>query len=75
LCFSGGRTRSPAEQTLFSRKAKLAETQREIQQEEKALQVIENDQARMRENMARVPQTSEAYKGKCSLFAEPAALR
>ncbi|HLJ91822.1 MAG TPA: DUF4139 domain-containing protein [Gemmataceae bacterium] len=46
----------------LSRKAKLAETQHEIQQEEKALQVIEKDQARMRDNMARVPPTSEAYK-------------
>jgi hypothetical protein len=46
----------------LSRKAKLAQTQREIQQEEKALQVIEKDQARMRDNMARVPPTSEAYK-------------
>src|SRR5438552_332654 len=48
--------------SAFSRKAKLAETQHEIQQEEKALQVIEKDQARMRDNMARVPPTSEAYK-------------
>jgi hypothetical protein len=46
----------------LARKAKLAETQREIQTEEKALQVIEKDQARMRANMERVPQTSEAYK-------------
>ena len=46
----------------LSRKAKLAEVQHAIQEEEKALQVIEKDQARMRDNMARVPQTSEAYK-------------
>jgi hypothetical protein len=46
----------------LARKAKLAETQHEIQNEEKALQVIEKDQARMRANMERVPQTSEAYK-------------
>jgi hypothetical protein len=46
----------------LARKAKLAETQHEIQQQEKALQVIEKDQARMRDNMARVPQTSQAYR-------------
>jgi hypothetical protein len=46
----------------LTRKAKWAETQQEIQTEEKALQVIEKDQTRMRANMERVPQTSEAYK-------------
>jgi len=55
------KVKAALEQAL-SRKAKLAETQHEIQQEEKALQVIEKDQARMRDNMARVPQTSEAYQ-------------
>jgi len=55
------KVRAALEEAL-SRKAKLAQTQREIQQEEKALQVIEKDQARMRDNMARVPPTSEAYK-------------
>jgi hypothetical protein len=43
-------------------KADLAETQRDITRGEQALQVIEKDQTRMRENMARVPQTSNAYK-------------
>jgi hypothetical protein len=37
-------------------------TQHEIGKEEQALQGIEKDQERMRANMARVPQTSEAYK-------------
>jgi hypothetical protein len=46
----------------LTRKAKLTELQREIHVEEQALQVIEKDQARMRANMERVPQTSEAYK-------------
>jgi hypothetical protein len=46
----------------LQRKGKLAETQHEIQDEQKALQVIDKDQARMRENMARVPQTSQAYR-------------
>jgi len=55
------KVKAALEQAL-ARKSKLAETQHEIQQEEKALQVIEKDQARMRENMARVPPTSEAYK-------------
>ncbi len=43
-------------------KAKVNETRREVQKEEQALKVIEQDQARMRANMERVPQTSEAYK-------------
>ena len=40
----------------------LAQTQRDIAQEEQALKVIEQDQSRMRANMERVPPTSEAYK-------------
>src|SRR5262249_51123089 len=43
-------------------KGKLADTRQAIQKEEAALAVIEKDQARMRANMERVPQTSEAYK-------------
>src|SRR5204862_4307842 len=43
-------------------KAELSETQHQIGHEEQALQVIEQDQARMRANMERVPPTSEAYK-------------
>jgi hypothetical protein len=43
-------------------KDQLAQTQSEIAKEEQALQVIEKDQARMRANMERVPQSSEAYK-------------
>jgi hypothetical protein len=43
-------------------KAQLAQTQAEIRAEEEALAVIEKDQARMRANMERVPQTSQAYK-------------
>jgi hypothetical protein len=43
-------------------RAELGQTQREIATQELALQVIEKDQERMRANMARVPQTSEAYK-------------
>jgi hypothetical protein len=40
----------------------LAATQRDIAREEQTLKVIEQDQGRMRANMERVPQTSEAYK-------------
>src|SRR5262249_38837045 len=43
-------------------RADSAETQRQTAKEEQALQLIEKDQERMRANMARVPQTSEAYK-------------
>jgi hypothetical protein len=43
-------------------KAQLEETRALIRKEEEALKVIEQDQARMRANMAQVPQTSEAYK-------------
>jgi hypothetical protein len=46
----------------LARRAKLAQTRLDMQVEEKALKVIEQDQARMRANMERVPQTSEAYK-------------
>jgi hypothetical protein len=43
-------------------KAKADATTKQISREEQALKVIEDDQARMRNNMARVPQTAEAYK-------------
>jgi hypothetical protein len=43
-------------------RAQLAVVQRDIAREEQALHVIEQDQSRMRANMERVPQTSEAYK-------------
>lgn len=51
-------------------KGKLNDTQREIATEQKALQVIEQDQDRMRKNMERVPQTSEAYKRYLKKFDE-----
>jgi hypothetical protein len=43
-------------------KAKADATTKQIAREEQALRVIEDDQTRMRNNMARVPQTAEAYK-------------
>jgi hypothetical protein len=43
-------------------KAKADATMKQIGREEQSLKVIEDDQARMRNNMARVPQTAEAYK-------------
>jgi hypothetical protein len=51
-------------------KEELAQTNREIAREEQALQVIEKDQGRMRANMERVPQTSEAYKRYLKKFDE-----
>jgi hypothetical protein len=49
-------------QTALKLKAEWQAAQKEIQDENDALKVIEQDQARMRANMERVPQTSEAYK-------------
>jgi hypothetical protein len=49
-------------QEALDLKAQLEETRAKIRKEEEALKVIEQDQARMRANMAQVPQTSEAYK-------------
>ncbi len=43
-------------------RAKMSETQQEIGRVDQELQVIDKDQARMRANMQRLPQTSEAYK-------------
>lgn len=43
-------------------KAKWDEVRQEVAREENALKIIEQDQSRMRANMERVPQTSEAYK-------------
>jgi hypothetical protein len=42
--------------------AEYRDTQREVSNEEQALNVITNDQDRMRANMARVPQGSQAYR-------------
>jgi hypothetical protein len=57
---------SPAAQKaleeILKLRDQLAGTQREIGREEQALKVIEQDQTRMRANMERVPQTSDAYK-------------
>jgi hypothetical protein len=47
---------------ILKLREQLAGTQRDIAREEQSLKVIEQDQARMRANMERVPQTSEAYK-------------
>ena len=49
-------------QKALQLKGELEVTQKEIQAENNALKVIEQDQSRMRANMERVPQTSEAYK-------------
>jgi septal ring factor EnvC (AmiA/AmiB activator) len=49
-------------QKALELKGEWEATQKEIRDENNALKVIEQDQARMRANMERVPQTSEAYK-------------
>src|SRR5581483_12426815 len=51
-------------------RGQLAETQHDIVRVEQTLQVIDKDQARMRANMERVPQTSEAYKRYLKKFDE-----
>jgi hypothetical protein len=43
-------------------KNKLSATQREIQQQEKQLKVIVDDQTRLRANLKEMPPTAEAYK-------------
>ena len=58
---SSARVKKALEQAL-ALKAKVNETRQAVQKEEQALKVIEQDQARMRANMERVPPTSEAYK-------------
>jgi hypothetical protein len=58
---SSPKVKAALEEAL-SLKGKLEETRNLIRREEEVLKVIEQDQARMRANMAQVPQTSEAYK-------------
>lgn len=57
---------SPAVKEALQRalelKAKFDAALQDIAREDRALKVIEQDQVRMRANMERVPQTSEAYK-------------
>jgi len=43
-------------------KGKLSETQRELQQQERQLKVIVDDQVRLRANLKEMPPTAEAYK-------------
>jgi len=51
-------------------KGKLSATQRDIQQQERQLKVIVDDQARLRANLREVPPTSEAYKRYLKKFDE-----
>src|SRR5215470_2490113 len=51
-------------------KWKLSGTQREIQQQERQLQVIVNDQTRLRANLREMPPTAEAYKRYLKKFDE-----
>jgi hypothetical protein len=57
-------------ETALKLRAQMAETQRSINGEQQRLQLIEQDQNRMRQNMARLPQTSEAYKRYLKKFDE-----
>jgi hypothetical protein len=59
---SGSPEAKKALEEILKLRDQLARTQRDIAREEQALKVIEQDQSRMRANMQRVPQTSEAYK-------------
>jgi len=45
-------------------------TQREIQQQERQLKVIVNDQVRLRANLKEMPPTAEAYKRYLKKFDE-----
>ena len=60
------RATSPAVKQALQRalelRGKLAETQREIQQEERQLKVITDDQDRLRKNLKEMPPTAAAYK-------------
>jgi hypothetical protein len=51
-------------------KNRLSATQRDIQQQERQLKVIVDDQARLRANLDKVPPTSEAYKRYLKKFDE-----
>jgi hypothetical protein len=51
-------------------KAKLAATQRDIQQQERQLKVIVDDQGRLRANLKEMPPTAEAYKRYLKKFDE-----
>jgi hypothetical protein len=66
---SSPRIKKALEEAL-AMKAKVNDLRREVQKEEQALKVIEQDQARMRANMERVPATSEAYKRYLKKFDE-----
>ena len=51
-------------------KSKLSATQREIQQQERQLKVIVDDQVRLRANLKEMPPTAEAYKRYLKKFDE-----
>ncbi len=51
-------------------KSKLTATQREIQQQERQLKVIVDDQVRLRANLKEMPPTAEAYKRYLKKFDE-----
>jgi hypothetical protein len=51
-------------------KGKLSATQRDLQQQERQLKVIVDDQSRLRANLREMPQTAEAYKRYLKKFDE-----
>src|SRR4029077_1054182 len=51
-------------------KNKLSATQRDIQQQERQLKVIVDDQVRLRANLKEMPPTAEAYKRYLKKFDE-----
>src|SRR5437660_9961693 len=48
--------------TAVELRSKLSATQRELQQQERQLKVIVDDQTRLRANLREMPPTAEAYK-------------
>src|SRR5262249_13512238 len=51
-------------------KGKLSATQRDLQQQERQLKVIVDDQGRLRANLEKMPPTAEAYKRYLKKFDE-----
>jgi len=57
-------------QRLLEHHPRLSKTQREIQELEKQLKVIVDDQGRLRANLREMPPTAEAYKRYLKKFDE-----
>src|SRR5262249_11775840 len=57
-------------QDAMTFRAKLAETQQEIQKKQQELNIITTDQGRLRANLSEMPPTAEAYKRYLKKFDE-----